>query len=133
MSKPLFLKGSRLVRFEALQEEIVPLSKLMTVQERESSRDLVNLVLADKPLSVHYKILVFLYLIDFLSLVYGGHCFKKLKSDARQKLLRFFFHSPVGLLRKGFWGLSTLAKMGVYGQESVYPKLNYQLKETPYD
>lgn len=133
MLKRIFLKGARLTRFEALQNEIVPLSKSLSDQEREHSRELVNLVLEDKPAVIHFKIALFLLLIDTLSIFYGGHRFKNLKSTTKAKLLQFLFASRLGLLRKGFWGLSTLAKIGVYGQESLYPKLNYRLKEVPHD
>lgn len=129
----IFLKGSRLTRFEALQNELVPLSKSFTPAELEESRRLINLVLADKPLLIHFKIALFLRLIDFVSLITGGHSFKKLRSGTRRHVLDFFFSNPFPLLRKGFWGINTLAKMGLYGQSSVYPKLNYRLKETPHD
>lgn len=66
-----------------------------------------------------------------ISIVCGGHTFKNLPENKKYQVLDFFFDSPIGLFRKGFWGLNALAKIGVYGQPSVYPKLDYKLKETP--
>ncbi len=129
--KPPFLKGYRRDRFEALQAALVPLFKSFNEEQRQKSRELVNLVLADKSRIIHFKIALFLWVIDMFSILRGGHSFKNLAEDKKYQALDFFFASPVALLRKGFWGLNTLAKIGVYGQHSVYPRLNYQLKETP--
>lgn len=127
----IFLKNKRLIRFEALQNSLVPLSKSFDDTQKKKSHELVNLVLADKSKTIHLKIALFLWLIDMSSILLGGHIFRNLSDEKQQRVLSFFFDSPLGLLRKGFWGLSTLAKIGVYGQPSVYPQLDYKLKETP--
>jgi hypothetical protein len=112
-------------RFEALQRCLVPRSRRFTDAQREASRDLINGVLADKPAAVHFKIALFLFLIDGVALIFGLRRFAGLGSARQRRVMDFFFDSKIALLRKGFWGVNTLAKLGVYGQPSVYGEIGY--------
>lgn len=127
----LFLKGRRLARFEAIQNCLVPRSVRFRPEQKTRSTELINQILSDKPALIHLKIAVFLCVIDAISVVFGLQFFRYLPATKQNQVMRFFFDSPIALLRKGFWGLSTLAKMGVYGQPSVYDEIGYKLKETP--
>ena len=44
-------------------------------------------------------------------------------------LLSSLFGARVPLLRKGFWGLNALARLGVYGQTSLHAEIGYRLRE----
>lgn len=126
-----FLKGRRIARFEAIQNCLVPRSMQFSPEQKEHSIALINQILADKPGLIHLKIAVFLRFIDLISLISGLKSFRHLAASRQIQVMRFFFDSKISLFRKGFWGLSTLAKMGVYGQASVYDEIGYKLKETP--
>ena len=133
MTKPImihdnriFLQGNLIDKFEAIQHCIAPRSLRFTPEQRRESIRLVNRLLAEKPPDVHKKLSLFIKVIDLLSILRGLRPFAKLSEKKQTKVLNFFFDSPVPLLRKGFWGLSTLAKLGTYGQNSLYKEIGYQ-------
>ncbi|MCC7441018.1 MAG: hypothetical protein IT285_05275 [Bdellovibrionales bacterium] len=75
------------------------------------------------------KFKVFLLFLDLAARVRFLRSFPGLAENQRERLLRALFNSRFPILRKGFWGLNTLTRLGLYGQESVYPQIGYRLKE----
>ena len=126
-----FLTPPRLARFEALQRALVPRSARFSQQERDASSELVNQFLARQPEKTRRKLALFLVVIDVLSVLRGLRSFRGLPASGQERLLAWLFDSPVGLLRKGFWGLNTLARLGVYGQTAIYPEIAYRVRENP--
>ena len=126
-----FLTPPRLLRFEALQRALVPRAAAFSEAQRAESRALVNQFLARQPDKTRRKLALFLVVIDVLSFVRGLRPFRGLSPDGQRALLGWLFDSPVGLLRKGFWGLNTLARLGVYGQASLYSQIGYRVRENP--
>ncbi|MBI2521218.1 MAG: hypothetical protein HYV97_12395 [Bdellovibrio sp.] len=124
----MFLKGKRLVQFEAIQAILLPRFAVMDSDGINRSRNLLNNFLASKALSVLLKIALFLHIIDGISFFYGLHCFRHLPPHKQKAVMSFLFNSPIPLLRKGFWGINTLAKMGVYGQTELYADIGYKVK-----
>lgn len=127
MQKPL-LSGSSLQRFESIQDCLVPRARVFSPEERSKSRKLVNDLMQDKPHVIHKKIRLFLYVIDIFSVLCGLQTFKNLDHKRQRRVMNFFFNSPFPLLRKGFWGLNTLCKLGVYGQDFMYEEIGYKLR-----
>lgn len=130
-AKRIFLTGKRLRRFEALQRCLVPRSQKFTSEQQRASVALVNGILSEQPRLIHFKIALFFWFIDFVSICCGRHMFVNLNESAQLRVMDFFFNSRLAIFRKGFWGVSTLAKLGVYGQSSVYNEIGYKLRETP--
>jgi hypothetical protein len=126
-----FLSGLRQERFEALQARLVPRSEKFETTERAESRRLINELVGKMPEANQRKLGLFLVIIDLISLFFGLKPFRKLSRDKQERVLAWLFDAPVGLLRKGFWGLNTLAKLGVYGQTSLYPEIGYVVRENP--
>lgn len=124
-----FLTGIRGVRFEALQQRLVPRAAAFSAEERNASRMLVNTLVSRMPEANRKKLGVFLLLIDIVSLVMGWRPFRRLPPAKQDRVLAFLFDAPVGLLRKGFWGVNTLAKLGVYGQTTLYDEIGYRVRE----
>lgn len=124
MNAPLFTRRN-LPRIEALMGALVPRFQKFSIDQKEEAHHLISRILFPKPKSVVYKIIFFLLLIDAVSILSGGRTFKNLSPSKKNRVLNFFFDSPIPLLRKGFWGLNTLAKLGVYGQPSVYDEIGY--------
>ncbi len=127
-----FLSGTRLHRFEALQHCLVPRSKTFSAQEAQRSRDTVNQLLAQQSASAQGKLALFLVLFDLVACLRYARSFKRLSDQQKSRVLNFFFDSPIGLLRKGFWGLNTLARLGVYSQTELHQELGYQLRPEPW-
>ena len=129
----VFLEGPRLARFEALQARLVPRAAAFSDDERSRSRALVESFLSRQPDATRRKLGLFLIVIDVLSFFVGLRPFRALSPLGQQRLLAFLFDAPVGLLRKGFWGLNTLARMGVYGQTELYEEIAYRVRPNPAD
>lgn len=117
----------------AVQRCLVPRSAAFSeAQQRESLRIIRNF-LEGKPASVRRKLSAFFHIINLFSFFSGGRTFSGLSPAKQAQVLNALFDSKISLLRKGFWGINTLARMGVYGQSSVYPELSYRLKPLPHD
>jgi hypothetical protein len=129
-SKP-FLNTKRKVQFIALQWVLVPRSKHFTDEERQRSDYLVNDLLSQQSIASKKKLSVFLNVIDLISFVCHGKTFQKLQSEHQRRILNIFFNSPISLLRKGFWGLNTLARLGVYGQKELHDEIGYKPRSYP--
>ncbi len=128
----IFLTGIRQIRFESLQRRLAPRCETFSPDQWQASRDRINQLLAKQPAKNRKKLALFLFIIDLFSFIVGMQPFRKLPPVRQDRILRTLFDSPVGLLRKGFWGLNTLAKLGVYGEPSLYEEMGYRLRETPH-
>lgn len=125
----ILLTGKTLSRFNAIQACLTPRSQRFTPDERQASITLINDLMNDKPAGIHFKIRIFLMAIDVLSVFFGLRTFKNLEAKKQNTIMNFLFDSPVPILRKGFWGLNTLCKLGVYGQESLHEEIGYKLRK----
>lgn len=103
----------------------------MDAAQRAESLRLVATFVAQLSASSRRKLALFLVVIDVLALLRGGRTFRRLAVEDQEALLRNLFDHPIGLLRKGFWGLNTLAKLSVYGQTSLYEDIGYRLRKNP--
>ena len=128
-----FLSATRQLRFEALQHALVPRSKRFSASEKQASLNLVNTLLAQQSDASRKKLALFLLLIDLVSCLRFARVFRQLPANKQKCVLTSFFQSPLGLFRKGFWGLNTLARLGVYGQTSLHSEIGYSLRKNPRD
>ena len=119
--------------FLAVQRRLVPRSAAFSEAQQQESVRIVRNFLAGKPASVRLKLSLFFRVINVLSFLYGGRTFAHLSAEKQTQVLHTLFDSNISLLRKGFWGINTLARLGAYGQPSVYPDLSYRLKPLNHD
>ena len=124
-----FLSGKMTQRFEAIQNCLVPRSKAFSPEEKIRSQGLINTVLMNQDEASRKKLALFITVIDVVSLLFYLRLFKRLKPDQQTKLMNKFFDSPIPIFRKGFWGLNTLARVGVYGQKELHDEIGYRLRE----
>src|SRR3989338_6666231 len=122
----VFLTPKTLRRFEIIQSVLVPRFASFSNEQILESRCLINSILAGKSFFIHLKIKFFLVFIDFVSWIVSGNFFSNLYHSKPILIFYLFFNSSIALLRIGFWGVNTLAKLGVYGQVSFYPEIGYQ-------
>ena len=124
----LFLSGKMIQRFEVIQNCLVPRSLSFTETEKQRSQHLVNQVLQAQNKGSKKKLALFILLIDIAALLRHTTLFKQLNTSQQSSLLNIFFDSPMTIFRKGFWGLNTLARLGVYGQKELHDEIGYQLR-----
>ncbi len=106
--------------FLRFQKGVIPRARRFTPEQDEESVRIVTKFLQARPASIRIKVIGFLLLADLMTILFLGQ---------RQKVIQFLFDSSVPLLRKGFWGVNTLAKMSVFCQTSLHADLNYHPKE----
>jgi len=123
------LDGVHVTRFESLQRSLVPRSQHFSAEERYSSLLLVNTLLEDQPAKSVKKLIIFMLLIDVTALIRFRGRFRDLSDSQKNRILHSFFNSPIALFRKGFWGLNTLARLGVYGQTGLHEEIGYRLRK----
>ena len=124
-----FLSGKMTQRFETIQHCLVPRSKAFSSEEKIRSQGLINTVLMNQDEASRKKLALFITVIDVLSLLLYLKLFKGLTPKQQTKLMNKFFDSPIPIFRKGFWGLNTLARLGVYGQKELHDEIGYRLRE----
>jgi len=126
-----FLSGKMISRFEAIQNCLVPRSLTFSDQEKKRSQLLVNTVLKDQDETAKKKLAFFIILVDITAFMFHARLFRQLNATKQSTLLAKFFDSPIPIFRKGFWGLNTLARLGVYGQKELHLEIGYKLRSLP--
>lgn len=126
----VFLTSARWRRFEAIQRALVPRSSHLEPQVRLEGRRVVDAMIARQNPQMQRKLALFLVIIDLLAWLRFQNGFADIGSENQRKLMLWLFDNPLGLLRKGFWGLNTLAKMSVYGLPAVYNDIGYSVRPT---
>lgn len=130
-SEPI-LHGYAATMFVAVQKCTVPLSRKLTDEQQQESLRIVNDFLSRQPF-LGTQLKLFLLSIDTLSILTGGRRFSKLTPEKQVLILNRLFDSSIPLFRKGFWGLNTLTRLGVYGQPSLHAHIGYRLRPVPDD
>lgn len=109
----------------AVAERIVPEVATQDASARERFLGIVTSALADRPPSLARQLALFLRVIRWAPVFRFGARFDRLDGPRRDAVLRWFERSPLGLLRKGFWGLRTIVLMGHYAQEEVAGRMGW--------
>ena len=86
---------------------------------------IIDGALMDRPESVRGQFATFLGVLKWSFAVRYGRPFEHLSADQQDTVLRWFEDCPVGLLRKGFWGLKAMVYMGYYGQPETNELVGY--------
>lgn len=111
--------------FRAVTVACAPRAASFSPQEWERAEAIVNDALAQRPAGVRRQVALFVRVLDVLSLLRFGKRLARLDPARARRLLGSLERSPLLLLRRGTWGLRTLAFMGVYGQAEVRRELGY--------
>ena len=82
--------------------------------------------LAGRPPALRRQILLFVKILDTLSMLRHGRRLSALDESSRRNLVEGIARSRVLLLRRGVWGLRTLVQMGWYAQPEVQQSLGYR-------
>jgi hypothetical protein len=108
-----------------LANRIVPETVELDEQGRKRFFDIVDGALLDRPASVRGQFATFLGVIRKGPVFRYGKTFEKLTPVCQDAVLHWFEDCPVGLLRKGFWGLKAMVFMGYYGQPETNELVGY--------
>src|SRR6266576_668038 len=82
--------------------------------------------LAQRPRALRRQLAVLLRLVDWLPLLRYGRRFTTLDAARRTRVLAALERAPALLLRRGIWGLRTLALLGYYGRTAAAAEIGYR-------
>ena len=111
--------------FRTVTVACAPRAAAFTPQEWARAEAVVRDALAQRPAGVRRQVVLFVRVLDALSFLRFGKGLARLDPVRARRLLGSLERSPLLLLRRGTWGLRTLAFMGVYGQAGVRREIGY--------
>lgn len=112
--------------FRAAAVTVVPRARELDEAGWERVEEIVEDALAVRPPSMRRQLRALLRALQWLPVLRWGRTFTSLSADARRRVLAAMQDAPVLLLRRGFWGLRTLALMGYYGREEAHREIGYR-------
>lgn len=111
--------------FRSVVRAVAPSSSTLDEAGWERAEAVVATALSQRPPSVGRQVRLFLRILDLAALPGYGKRLRKLEPDQARAFLKNFERSPILLLRRGFWGVRTLAYMGYYAQHAVQDEVGY--------
>jgi hypothetical protein len=114
--------------FRAVTETVVPEAVALSPEEWRALESIVEEALAPRPASIKRQIRLLVRVIDAAGLLFSGRRFTSLDRSRRTRVLRAFQDAPLLLLRRGFWGLRTLALMGYYARQAAAIEIGYDAR-----
>jgi hypothetical protein len=109
-----------------LAHRLAPGSQTMSTEEVQAFFAAVRRTLGARPRALQLQFALFLSVVRWLpALRYGGPI-ERLSPEDQDAALRWFQSAPIGLLRKGFWGLKTIVYLGYYGQPEIAARLGWK-------
>jgi len=113
-------------RFRAIATAVVPEAAKLTEDEWGAAAAIIARAVASRPRAMRRQLGVFIRALDLLSLVRRGRSFSSLRQSERSELLEWLGASPLLALRRGVWGVRTLAFMGYYARAEAAKAIGYQ-------
>jgi hypothetical protein len=108
-----------------LAARIVPETTELDAEGLGRFFDIIDGALLERPEAVRGQFATFLGVLRLAPTIRYGRSFERLGGDRQDAVLRWFEDCPVGLLRKGFWGLKAMVFMGYYGQPETNQLVGY--------
>ena len=118
--------GSALPFFHAVVTTVVPEAGQLAPDEWVEVERIVARALAERPPAVRRQLGAFMYLVNGLALARFGTRFHRLDAQRRTRLLESLGGSRLLLVRRGVWGVRTLAFMGYYARPSAASAIGYR-------
>lgn len=112
--------------FRAAVEAFVPEAEGLPAAAWGRLEAAVEEGLRPRPESVLRQIRLFLRAVEWMALVRHGRRFSRLPPETRREFLHALERAPALLVRRGLWGIRTLAFMGYYALPEVREGLGYR-------
>jgi len=122
------LAGGKVGFLRVLAARIVPETGVLDAAGLGRFFSIVDDALQERKPAVRRQFGVFLGVLRWAPVVRYGRRLDALPADRQDAVLRWFEDCPVGLLRKGFWGLKAMVFMGYYGQPETNGLIGYRAR-----
>lgn len=117
--------GAGVKTFRAVANTVIPEAERLGDAGWRECEAIVARALSDRPASVHRQLRMLLGIIEHGARFRYGRRFSRLEAERRARWLAAFQDSPFLLLRRGLWGVRTLALMGFYGRPAAAAEIGY--------
>lgn len=120
--------GSRRARarFRAIMATVVPEAAAFSEPEWRDAEAIIGRALAARPAATRRQIRLFAWLVDAMSIVRHGHRLAALSASDRGRFLESLSRSKLLIVRRGVWGVRTLAFMGYYARPAAMAAIGYR-------
>ena len=112
--------------FRALASTFVPEVKDLDERSWAEAEAIIERFLAAKPESVRRQVVLLVRMLNLLPVLRWGRPFVKLDAGRRTRFLAALQDAPLLLVRRGIWGLRTLAFMGYYARAEAAAVIGYR-------
>ncbi len=112
--------------FRAVVETVAPRARSFDSEAWSRGEGLVGRLVAARPAAIRRQLILFLRILDLLPVLRWGRRFSSLSPERRLAVLRRLERAPSLAVRRGVWGVRTLAWMAVYGQAPVQEAVGYR-------
>lgn len=126
MTRMAVLEGATGRTFLAVSSRVVPRMRELGADGTAAFTGLVEDALSRKGPAVTRRVALFLAVVRWAPAVRFGRTFERLAPGRQDAVLGWLFRSRIGPLRKGFWGLKTLAFLGYYGRPEAGDEIGYR-------
>lgn len=112
--------------FRALAQTFVPEMGALDERGWAEAEAIVERFLAGRPEAVRRQLVLLIRALDALPLLRYGRRFTRLDGARRLRALAALQDAPILLVRRGVWGLRTLAFMGYYARPEAQASIGYR-------
>jgi hypothetical protein len=105
---------------------VVPEAVALTDDEWRAAASIIARAIAPRPAGVRRQLALFVRALDLVSLVRHGRVLRAVSTAERTRLLDSLARSRLLALRRGVWGVRTLALMGFYARPEAARAIGYR-------
>jgi len=116
---------SRNSTIRAVVETVVPMSSDLDELAWPEVLTIVETVASERPPKMRRQLAAFIRVVEYAALPFHGRRFTRLSLADRTRWLLRLQDSSIPLVRRGLWGLRTLAFMGYYGRAQAASEIGY--------
>jgi hypothetical protein len=114
------------VAFRAVTETVVPEAPRLEPAQWDELEAIVARAVAARPARLRRQFVLLLHALEWLPVLRYGRRLSRLDPARRARLLGAWQTAPLLLLRRGIWGVRTLALMGYYGRPAAARAIGYR-------
>ena len=112
--------------FRAMAATFVPEAKDLDEPAWAEAEAIVEAFLAARPEKVRRQVVLLVRVLQLLPILRWGRPFTALGAERRLRFLAALQDAPLLLLRRGVWGLRSIAFMGYYGRAAADAAIGYR-------
>jgi len=112
--------------FRALTTSFVPEASSLDERGWAEAEAIVERFLATRPPAIQRQLRLLIRLLDLLPVLRYGRTFRALDAARRARFLEALQDAPLLLLRRGAWGVRTLAFMAYYARPAAAAAIGYR-------